>query len=444
MDSYFSLSEQFTTQSEPEYCGPGTLVVLLNTLKIDPKKQWKGIWRWYSEENLHCTNGELLKLGLCLEEFSTLAKCNGLFVQAFRPKENLENGEDKGIIKSQLEFFKKTNKPILDPFQSKVITHEHDKNPYCCGGNNVKVKEATYNTFRIACIACSRRNTMLLAVNSMRKFLGQTGTGHFSPVCGYHPSTSNTLLLDIARYKYPAYWLNSKDLYNSLIPFDLDTRKKRGFTILSRRSKGSALCRGIHDLVNMKQMKQYFKHLIKDEGKDEEGITQKIIQKNKTANKEMLDEVSVLFLTYAHDIEKRIEAGMNIKRIGTELGSLGPLYKAVKKLFNEKEIMSDPLVTILDEMCPEAAAEIFTIFILSFPREVIDKLLIDAKAWDVYKLGKIREKARIVYKEIVLMREMMGILGEKLNGHGYYCSEYLRTHSCAIQRFLLLLFVNVV
>ena len=42
MDSYFALSEHFATQAAPEYCGPGTLVVILNTLKIDPLRQWKG------------------------------------------------------------------------------------------------------------------------------------------------------------------------------------------------------------------------------------------------------------------------------------------------------------------------------------------------------------------------------------------------------------------
>ncbi len=43
MDAYFALAEQFATQSEPEYCGPGTLVVILNTLQVDPQRTWKGL-----------------------------------------------------------------------------------------------------------------------------------------------------------------------------------------------------------------------------------------------------------------------------------------------------------------------------------------------------------------------------------------------------------------
>jgi len=45
-ESYFPLSEQFITQAEPAYCGITTLAMVLNTLGIDPRRTWKGRWRW--------------------------------------------------------------------------------------------------------------------------------------------------------------------------------------------------------------------------------------------------------------------------------------------------------------------------------------------------------------------------------------------------------------
>lgn len=42
MENYFGLAEQYTTQSEPEYCGPASLTMVLNALNIDPNRQWKG------------------------------------------------------------------------------------------------------------------------------------------------------------------------------------------------------------------------------------------------------------------------------------------------------------------------------------------------------------------------------------------------------------------
>jgi glutathione gamma-glutamylcysteinyltransferase len=67
MESYFKLAEQFTTQAEPAYCGPTSLVMVLNALNMDPGKPWKGIWRWYSEEVLHCSDVEAMKQGISLQ-----------------------------------------------------------------------------------------------------------------------------------------------------------------------------------------------------------------------------------------------------------------------------------------------------------------------------------------------------------------------------------------
>jgi glutathione gamma-glutamylcysteinyltransferase len=85
MENYFSLAEQYTTQSEPEYCGPASLIMVLNALNIDPNKPWKGIWRWFSEEILHCTTSEVMKQGMTLEQITQLARCNGLHTMTFRP-----------------------------------------------------------------------------------------------------------------------------------------------------------------------------------------------------------------------------------------------------------------------------------------------------------------------------------------------------------------------
>ena len=54
LKSYFHLMEQYTTQSEPAYCGISTLVIALNALAVDPRQIWKGSWRWYEESMLNC------------------------------------------------------------------------------------------------------------------------------------------------------------------------------------------------------------------------------------------------------------------------------------------------------------------------------------------------------------------------------------------------------
>lgn len=40
-----------------------------------------------------------------------------------------------------------------------------------------------------------------MIVGYNRKILGQTGTGHFSPIGGYHKGKDVALIMDVARFK---------------------------------------------------------------------------------------------------------------------------------------------------------------------------------------------------------------------------------------------------
>ena len=54
LEAFFPLIEQFHTQSDPAFCGLGSLVMVLNALGVDPGRVWRGPWRWFSEELLDC------------------------------------------------------------------------------------------------------------------------------------------------------------------------------------------------------------------------------------------------------------------------------------------------------------------------------------------------------------------------------------------------------
>jgi glutathione gamma-glutamylcysteinyltransferase len=85
MEGYFALSEQFHTQSEPAYCGLGTLTMCLNALSLDPQRTWRGPWRWFSEELLDCCVplDVSRKVGVTLDEFLCIARCNGASAEAY-------------------------------------------------------------------------------------------------------------------------------------------------------------------------------------------------------------------------------------------------------------------------------------------------------------------------------------------------------------------------
>ncbi|KAF8983936.1 hypothetical protein BGZ46_009173 [Entomortierella lignicola] len=179
-EGYFSLVGNFTTQSEPAFCGPSSLAMVLNSLEVDPHKQWKGAWRWYSDELLECcAPAEQVKAkGITFNQFACLSKCH-CDVQVRR-----------------------ANQTTLEQFKNDLE------------------------------MVCSR-DDIHMVVSFSRKSLGQTGDGHFSPIGGYVPKSGMVLVLDTARFKYPSYFVSVERLYKSLFPIDAETGASRGYFLLS-------------------------------------------------------------------------------------------------------------------------------------------------------------------------------------------------------------------
>ncbi|KAI8987098.1 Phytochelatin synthase-domain-containing protein [Pilobolus umbonatus] len=192
-EGFFPLTGNFTTQSEPAYCGPSSLAMVLNALEVDPKRRWKGNWRWFSDEFLQCCSSkeDMKKNGITFDNFACLAKCH-CDVQVKRAHD------------FEFEEFKK---------DVQEVTSTSDK---------------------------------FMVISFSRKTLKQTGDGHFSPIGAYHPESEMVLILDTARYKYPSYWCPIEVLFESMKPVDKETGRPRGYFILSYDAEHPpvSLCNG--------------------------------------------------------------------------------------------------------------------------------------------------------------------------------------------------------
>ncbi|KAJ3095642.1 hypothetical protein HDU97_006749 [Phlyctochytrium planicorne] len=202
MEAYYALSMHYTTQNEPAYCGLTTLCMVLNTLEVDPLRRWKGPWRWYDEEMLECCRplSEVKEEGITLMEFDCTARCNGL----------------------------------------KAVTVRADKT----------TKEEFVRDIKRA----ARSRSEVMVVSFSRQSLQQTGSGHFSPIGGYDEVEDKVLIFDVARFKYPAYWVSVDALWDSLHPVDEATGHPRGYTMLKRAERGivhSAMARFAQDAPNV-------------------------------------------------------------------------------------------------------------------------------------------------------------------------------------------------
>ncbi len=188
LDGYFRLAEQFHTQAEPEFCGLGSLVVALNALGIDPGRLWKGPWRWFSEELLDCcvSLDQVRLRGLDLDEVACLARCNGAAVDLFR----------------------------------------------------AETSDAA--AWRASLVAAARGDGVVIASYD-RAGLDQTGSGHFSPIGGYHAAKDLVLVLDVARFKYPPHWISAERLWQAMHAIDPVTGHSRGWIVLQRRAQGVSI-----------------------------------------------------------------------------------------------------------------------------------------------------------------------------------------------------------
>jgi len=198
MENYFYLAEQFRTQDEPTFCGLSTLAMVLNSLRIDPMRTWKGAWRWFNEQNLGCcaTPEDVRESGLSFDMFRCLAGCNGADVVARRAPEATQA---------------------------------------------LQVQETFVEDFRRAVRAISRsQDRECLVVCYSRESLGQTGAGHFSPIGGYHEASDSVLIMDVARFKYPPHWAPLRDVAQGMLKVDPDTGKPRGFLQLRLQQRALA------------------------------------------------------------------------------------------------------------------------------------------------------------------------------------------------------------
>eukprot|EP01041_Mallomonas_annulata_P007168 gene7168-14598_t len=197
MESFFPLSEQFITQSDPSFCSLSSLAMVLNALNHDPKKIWKGVWRWISEETLQCETTEICghsldkikKDGVHFDEFEHIARCHGVRIHSYRAGNALHSE----YCKENLELFR------------------------------LHTKESC------------RKDTadQFIVVNFSRKSIAQTGDGHFSPIGGYHAEKDLVLIMDVARFKYPPFWVPLTDLWQSMSFHDKTTGIPRGYFIIS-------------------------------------------------------------------------------------------------------------------------------------------------------------------------------------------------------------------
>lgn len=122
----------------------------------------------------------------------------------------------------------------LQEWSGAVATYGVKTEAWHCG---TAAGQADYTNFVARAKAALQNTNQLLVINFSRQSLGQAGNGHFSPIGAYNEQANKFLVLDVALFKYPAFWVDGKALWESLATVDSVSKKNRGFVIVTSNMK---------------------------------------------------------------------------------------------------------------------------------------------------------------------------------------------------------------
>lgn len=189
------LAQWFETQANLAYCGVASAVMVLNSLEVPaPPAPGYGAYRFWTQSNAFSIPGSsgFVRPEVVAAEGMTLAQLQGwlsgrpdLVVERFHA-DQLSLPQWRALLRRSLQ----------DP-----------------------------------------RDRLL--VNYLRSALGQAGGGHISPLAAYDPGNDAVLILDVARYRYPAVWVNAADLWRAMATRDASSGRSRGLLLIRRQGSGA-------------------------------------------------------------------------------------------------------------------------------------------------------------------------------------------------------------
>ncbi|HQD25346.1 MULTISPECIES: phytochelatin synthase family protein [Methanoculleus] len=190
---YFLLAEHFVTQEHLTYCGPASMVMVLNGLGVPaPETPEFGEYRYFTQDNL------------------------------FERADVREVADPEAVSKNGM-FLREVG-AVLEQYGVNVTVHHAD--------------EISVDEFRRLASENLARKGDFIIVNYLRTAVGQVGGGHFSPIAAYDRESDRFLVLDVSRYKYPPAWISTEDLFLAMDTVDSDAGELRGFISAAFRPEG--------------------------------------------------------------------------------------------------------------------------------------------------------------------------------------------------------------
>jgi len=184
---FWRLMHYYESQNDQTYCGVASATIVLNSLDVgSPPAPAIYPYRKFDQSNFFTDTVLAIKppklvhlSGLTLEELAGMLRSYGVKVDVHHAAAPLD-----------LEGFRTLAAAALTDPKARVIANFH------------------------------------------RKYLGQEGAGHHSPLAAYDAVSDRFLILDIARYRLPPVWATATDLWAAMNTEDGDAKANRGFLVI--------------------------------------------------------------------------------------------------------------------------------------------------------------------------------------------------------------------
>ena len=199
-----NLLSHFTTQKTTTYCGVASLVMVLNSSNLPkPEDPLHEPYHYFTQDNFFNEK-----------------------VKAIIPAEG-ENGVEKnGITLDELARI------ANEGFNLNAKAFHAD---YFYSADKSEPLKKFRKKLRYAI-----SNNQFVIVNFLRNEISKDmGFGHHSPLAAYDKDSDRFLLLDVARYKYPSYWVETKDLWKAINTKDDTSKLMRGILVMTNDKQAS-------------------------------------------------------------------------------------------------------------------------------------------------------------------------------------------------------------
>ncbi|MFN8609713.1 MAG: phytochelatin synthase family protein [Vulcanimicrobiota bacterium] len=185
---YWPLIIHYETQQGPAECGPASCVMVLNSLGLEaPANTVHPPFHQFTQTNFFSPAVEkVLPRQTLLHQGATLDELGGM-LKAWKLQVSIHHAAD-----SNLDEFRK------------------------------RAREALAS------------GTQFVIINFHRDPLEQIGGAHFSPLAAYDQASDRFLMLDVARFRYPPYWITAESLFAAMNTTDSQSGKTRGYLLISR------------------------------------------------------------------------------------------------------------------------------------------------------------------------------------------------------------------